>query len=193
MKRGLSCTAGLAAFVLVWNAFGTSTVSAQSRLGGQDVTIKGDVAGVYEYVYEHNTKDLIENHCIILEQENDAIVGRYYGTSDDFDDMREGYLPGFFVALMKKLVIHNNKISFRVDVREGDFFLHPIDLKQRSPKDVNPRKNPRWIADYQPGIALSRYSVSYSGSIQNGEIRLNTGDGERIFKKIGTIGGRHKN
>lgn len=183
MKRRLTCAAGFAAFVLVWNVFITNTVSAQSRLGGQDVAIKGDVAGVYEYVYEHNTKDLIENHYIILEQENDAIVGRYYGTSDDFDDMREGYLPGFFVALMEKLVIHNNRISFRVDVREGDFFLYPIDLKQRSPKDVNPRKNPRWVADYQPGLALSRYSVSYSGSIQDDDIRISIGNDERIFKK----------
>ncbi len=53
--------------------------------------------GIYEHVHEHNSEHLIENHYIEILDKKGKIQGIYYGTSDDFDAAREGYLPGFFL------------------------------------------------------------------------------------------------
>jgi hypothetical protein len=142
-----------------------------------------DVLGVYEYVYEHNTKDLIENHFIVLEREGINVIGRYYGTSDDFDDLREGYLPGFYGAPMKELIIRDQKISFRIDLQNDDLFMHPIPLSVKTSHEIDRNNNPRWIADYQPGIRLARHTVVFSGKITAGEIILSGKDYRRVFKK----------
>lgn len=70
--------------------------------------------GVYEYVYEYNTNDLIENHYIKLSIKNNIIYGEYFGTSDDFDSAREGYLPGFYKSPMVNIKIDGKNISFSV-------------------------------------------------------------------------------
>ena len=142
-----------------------------------------DVFGVYEYVYEHNTRDLIENHFIVLEREGNNITGRYYGTSDDFDDVREGYLPGFYVAPMKELIIRDQQISFRTDLQNDDLFMGPIPLSIKMSHEIDRNSNLRWIADYQPGIRLARHTVVFSGKITSGEIILSGKDYRRVFKK----------
>ena len=151
---------------------------------GSQKSVLGSLVGVYEYIYEYNTKDLTENHYIVLEPDNDFVVGRYYGTSDDFDDAREGYLPGFFVAPMKQLSIQGQKISFQIELQDDDLFLKPIELSIRSSQEVDRNKNRRWIADYQPGIRLTRSFVTYTGEINNGEFHITTQYGVRVFKKI---------
>lgn len=142
-----------------------------------------DVAGVYEYVYEHNTTELIENHIIVLERTGNNVTGRYYGTSDDFDNAREGYLPGFYVAPMKELIIRDQEISFRIDLQSDDLFMKPIPLSIKKSHEINQNNNMRWIADYQPGIKLSRHAVVFSGKITTGEIVLLHKDCRRVFKK----------
>lgn len=81
-----------------------------------------DLNGVYEYVYEHNTEDMVENHY--LEFKNNKAF--YYGTSDDFDEAREGYYPGFFVAQIENLVLNENIISFNLKVSDSIFYKQPF-------------------------------------------------------------------
>jgi hypothetical protein len=142
-----------------------------------------NIAGTYEYVYPYNTTNLTENHYIVFEKKTGDLTGRYYGTSDDFDDTREGYLPGFYVADMKNLSIDNNKISFTITISEDDLVLNSFGHEVKSIDELDKNKHPRWVSDYQPGNKLSRYGITLSGSISGNEIHLETKYGERIFRK----------
>ena len=169
--------------VTVWFA-GIATFADSVDTIGPRKSVQDSIAGVYVYIYGHNTTDLEENHTIVLETDRNSVAGLYYGTSDDFDDAREGYLPGFFVSPMRQLSIQNQTISFRIELRPDELFVKPIDRSIRSPIEVDRSKNRRWITDYQPGLKLSRSIVIYSGEIKNSEIHIKSKHGTRIFKKI---------
>ena len=142
------------------------------------------VSGTYEYVYPYNTNDLTENHYIVIENNKGELKGRYYGTSDDFDDAREGYLPGFYVAEMKNLRVDENRISFTITIDEDDLVLNNFGHEVKSIKELDPGKHPLWVRDYQPGLKLSRTTITMSGKISGNEIHLETKQGSRVFHKI---------
>jgi hypothetical protein len=128
------------------------------------------VSGIYEYVYEHNTDNLIENHY--LEFKNGK--GFYYGTSDDFDEVREGYLPGFFTTKMDSLNIYKNILTFNLSVDDSSFYKKAI-----TPIDQT-NGNETW------GIGIRNSSRKYYGVI-NGNAIIITAKGldPRVFiKKI---------
>ena len=136
-----------------------------------DQTIK--VLGVYEYKYEYNTKDLTENHYIKLEEINGKISGVYYGTSDDFDEGREGYLPGFFKANMLNINITDSKINFKVKVNASDIY----------DKAITPFNNPKNKKQWRVG--LRNYERNYFGKISANKILIETeGFDKRIFIKL---------
>lgn len=179
----ISLMRALVSTVLLWTVSSAVHVNPADHTGRRK-SVAGGLIGVYEYVYEYNTKNLTENHYIVLESDNDFVTGRYYGTSDDFDDAREGYLPGFFVAPMRQLYIQGQKISFQIELQADDLFIKPIELSIKSSQEVDSKKNKRWIADYHPGIRLTRSFITYTGEISNGEIHIKTRYGVRVFKKI---------
>lgn len=131
------------------------------------------ILGVYEYVYEYNTEDLIENHYIELFIINGKINGHYYGTSDDFDDAREGYSPGFFLAKVKNLNITDSTISFEVEVKNTDFFN----------KSITPLRKIENNSPWKIGIEYNKRK--YHGEIKNRKIIIHTDNSDtRVFTKI---------
>lgn len=77
---------------------------------------------IYKYTYKHNTKDLKEDHYIhFINQE-----AFYYGTSDDFDEAREGYLPGFFKYKIDNLTPSSKKIEFKISLKVENIYQIPI-------------------------------------------------------------------
>lgn len=127
-----------------------------------------DLNGIYEYIYEHNTDDLVENHY--LEFRNKEVL--YYGTSDDFDEAREGYYPGFFVAQIKDLERDENKISFNLKVSDSIFFKQPITPLYQA------KENEPWE------IGIRNDSRNYEGKINGDTIKIITKDFQpRIFVK----------
>lgn len=76
--------------------------------------------GIYEFEYPYNTENLNENHYIVLVHKNGVLSGKYYGTSDEFDEAREGYYPGYFVADMNNLRIENDSIYFTINISNKD-------------------------------------------------------------------------
>jgi hypothetical protein len=107
-----------AVFVL-FNSFGRCWAMAS-------VTDFTGLSGIYEYVYPSNTPTLIENHYIELKASKNGVTGYYYGTSDDFDEAREGYLPGFFKAPMSQIELTATTIKFTVKVKKTEMWTTPV-------------------------------------------------------------------
>jgi hypothetical protein len=122
------------------------TVVVNEELKSKNDTEKTEkiIAGTYEYVYPDNTPDLIENHYIIIDEIDNHYVGRYYGTSDEFDDAREGYYPGFFVADMENLEIKNDTIRFRLTVPNDKILTKSVDLKIKTYEEAKEKGYENW-------------------------------------------------
>ena len=135
---------------------------------------------VYEYTYEYPTPALDEDHTIVLEWTDGPVRGWYYGTSDEFDGAREGYLPGFFVAEMTALELSADSIAFTL-ARPDTLFAAPVPLAWRSAGDVPPGTLEPWTA-----VALPAGSKTYRGALAGDSIVL--GDPARVFRRVATDG-----
>ncbi len=132
-----------------------------------------EMVGIYEHVYEHNTPDLIENHYINIEAGDGVLSGTYYGTSDDFDSAREGYLPGFFKTNLQEATFQDDILRFKIIVKEEDFFSEPLSPYSKSMPD---KKWPQ-----ASGIGGER---SFLGKWLNGNLVIeSSGLPTRIFLK----------
>jgi len=139
---------------------------------------EGLYAGTYKYEYEYDTQSSPEDHYIVLEDRDGSYAGRYYGTSDDFDEAREGYTPGYFVVHMRELGIENGTISFDIELTDKDVFSKPIELNYLGSDDIPLLDNPLWSQ------SLRENSRHYTGTITNSEIRLSLDTVERVFERI---------
>ena len=129
---------------------------------------KMDLSGVYEYEYEHNTENLIENHYLAFKDGN----AFYYGTSDDFDDMRQGYYPGFFKAPIETMKMEGDSISFGLKVSDSIFYKQPITPMYQ-------------VGENEPwDVGVRYYTRTYTGKIKGDTIIIGTdGFGPRLFIK----------
>ena len=116
---------------------------AQQKQGAKADTLD-EYIGVFEYVNPGNTPELTENHYIVLTKSNDQLTGLYYGTSDEFDGEREGYLPGFFVSPMDDLQINGDTLRFVLNTTNSDFLTQPVDLKIHSTKEAQRSGYKNW-------------------------------------------------
>ena len=133
-----------------------------------------ELSGVYEYTYEYNTEDLIENHYLEF-KDKEAF---YYGTSDDFDEAREGYYPGFFMAQMENLEMNENNISFNLNVSDSIFYKQPITPLYQA------NGNEPW------DIGIRYDSRDYKGEVNGDTITIITQDFDLrrfIKKKVATL------
>jgi len=134
-----------------------------------DKSNQDNLIGVYEYIYEHNTENLIENHYI--EFLTDKAI--YYGTSDDFDNAREGYYPGFFSTEIIDLKTDKNQIEFTLNPNDFIFYNGVI-----SPL-IQTDKNEPW------NIKISSKMRNYRGKMKGDTIFIETENFDlRKFIKI---------
>ncbi|MDO3695937.1 hypothetical protein QVZ41_13885 [Wenyingzhuangia sp. chi5] len=131
-------------------------------------SIENQLEGVYEYEYENNTEALVENHYIQFEK--NRII--YFGTTDDFDQAREGYFPGFFMKEIYDFKIAGNQFSFSLKVNNNEFFEKAI-----TPY-LKPNQNPKWT------IGVSSFERFYKGQIIENKLIIETnGFEKRVFVK----------
>ena len=135
--------------------------------------------GMYEYVYEFNTDLLVENQTIVFDVEEGALRGWFFGTSDEFDVGREGYLPGFFVAEMIDLSVSEEGVFFTVLVSSEDCFTEPVPLQYREAEELLAGRFQRWRGP--TGIAPT--AIKYEGTITDQHIELQTRFGTRSFSR----------
>jgi len=129
---------------------------------------------VFEYRYEFNSDALNENHYIVLDSAGGRLRGWYYGTSDDFDSAREGYLPGFFVAEMQELVLDGGRISFSLS-RPELFFATPVPLTYRSVASIPAGTLKPWT------LSVPKAVRAYAGEVLPGRIVLQVDRRTRVF------------
>ncbi len=132
----------------------------------QNTTRLDRLIGMYEYKYDPESSE--ENHYILIEKKEDRYEGRYYGTSDEFDEGREGYLPGYFVADMKDLKITNTDISFTLNVPNEKILNKKLSLKIKSFDEAVSMGYENW------GNRMTLQPKEYKGKIKP--------DGQLFFK-----------
>lgn len=134
-----------------------------------------DLLGVWKYKDLYPSQQLVEDHFMVIEMIDSTLIGTYYGTTDDFDDSREGYFPGFFVSNMEELSIVNDTIKFKLIVSNDFLFKNPVPLEFDSGGDSG---LPKW----QYGVTY--FERDYVGLVRNTGIEFDIHlRRERIFKK----------
>lgn len=134
--------------------------------------------GTYQHVYPYNTEQLVEDHFIVLECRGEEPRGWYYGTSDDFDRGREGYLPGFFVAELEELTLSGDSIRFVIQVTDEDYVSEPVPLSYRVAEEVPPGRFERWR--HRSGAGRR----AYEGTISSDSIVLDVDGRRRSFRRL---------
>ena len=154
--------------LLVWE-FQNFNVT-ESYPGIQKGKSSADLSGTYEYIYPYNSADLIENQYIVLIQNKTGYSGWYYGTSDEFDSAREGYLPAFFVTEMLNLKISNDTITFKLAISDNDLLIEPVTLKLRSTEEAIKAGYSKWSNKINPtpkeywGLIINSNQISLKGA-----------------------------
>lgn len=132
--------------------------------------------GIYEYVYPYNTSDLIENHYIAFRKTGEVIEGWYYGTSDEFDEAREGYLPGFFVSEIDGLRTDGDSLFFKVSTGYNKCYSKAFPIGYVD--------SPMILASNEIWNSYSEdYLLEYSGKLTGLKITMKVNGDIRVYKK----------
>ena len=129
--------------------------------------MNSQVVGTYLWKYPIEiASTLNEDNRIVISNGNNGIEGLYYGTTDEFDVAREGYVAGYFVLRIYDLYINDDTIKFTLKPEKTDFFTKPIDISIKSSKDAAKKGYIHWdILDNYP----FQTSKNYQGLIKDSQ------------------------
>lgn len=123
-----------------------------------------DFVGLYEYEDKDNPKEslflvlkIVDPKSIanfegyVWEEKNEngevveqTLAGLLYGNTDLFDEVREGYAPGFFVANIQVEPFENNALKVNVSLDSSDILENPVPLSIISTKEALAKGNKTW-------------------------------------------------
>ncbi|TDW46590.1 hypothetical protein EV144_106262 [Flavobacterium sp. 270] len=79
-----------------------------------------------------------------------ALEGIFYGNTDLFDDVREGYKPGYFVTNVQVEPLKNNLLKININLDPSDILESPIYSPIQSGEEALKRDNKIWeVAELQ--------------------------------------------
>jgi hypothetical protein len=132
--------------------------------------------GIYEYDYPYNTKDMNENQYIAFKKEGDSVRGWYFGTSDEFDEVREGYLPGYFVSEIEDLTIKGDSIFFYIVTGFDNCYSTRFPIGYIDTTKINNAYN-KWFATGNDQM------IGFSAKVDGLKLYLNMFGETRTYRK----------
>lgn len=120
---------------------------------------KPDSIVYYHYAYEEPVRQPDEDEFIALRYYPKSVDLVFWGTTDEFDEAREGYLPGFFVLNHKNLTQKEDTLSCTLSIKNELIFEKPVPVSYASSNIV-------------VGIPLSVNANSFATFFEDKEFQL---------------------
>lgn len=132
--------------------------------------------GIYEYDYPDDTEDMNENQYIAFNKNGDSVQGWYFGTSDEFDEAREGYLPSYFVAEIANITTKGDSVSFTISTgyNQGYSTRFPIGIIDTA--NLNEQYE-KWFAKGE------NQTIHYSGKLDGLNLYIEKFGETRTYRK----------
>ncbi|WP_053470368.1 MULTISPECIES: hypothetical protein [unclassified Flavobacterium] len=73
-----------------------------------------------------------------------TLIGLFYGNTDLFDQAREGYEPGFFVANVQVEPAGENSLQVNIRATASDILENPVSPPIKSTKEALEKGNKKW-------------------------------------------------
>ncbi|RKQ51193.1 hypothetical protein BXY85_2215 [Roseivirga pacifica] len=121
------------------------------------------LTGLWMFEDVHASEELQEHHYMVIEGDGDELVGWYYGTTDDFDDAREGYYPGFYVSAMQDLILDGDSLRFSISINEEKLYTKPVPLTLTENDSID---LPKW------DIGVTYFQRDYVGIVRKERIEF---------------------
>lgn len=128
-------------------------------LGSVCLASEPDSIVYYHYAYEEPVRQPAEDEIIALRYHQKAVDLVFWGTTDEFDEAREGYLPGFFVLNGEDLVQKGDTLSFTLSIKGKKVFEKPVPVTCLS-------------GDFVKGIPVSTNSYHFTKFLENKKFQL---------------------
>lgn len=156
----------------IWLAL--TSFSNQPPMGQEPAQVE-TVLYYYHYSGQDDCPDLLpEDSYMELYFENGRLrKGYFWGTSDEFDRVREGYKCGYFVLPMTQIKQTTDSISFVLDARRKDkkrfncFFMAPVDWRIRTWQEAKEFYQPWDNYSYTDSVCYSMRVTKDSVILRN--------------------------
>lgn len=108
------------------------------------INAKAQQSDKTEYYYYYGNKQMVngknipsmDDEIIMIVYSQNTTKCYYYGTSDEFMDAREGFLPGFITLEATNTVVKDGNISLRFNSTDHDFYSQPIEPFLHTEKEI---------------------------------------------------------
>ncbi|TPG45228.1 hypothetical protein [Flavobacterium pectinovorum] len=138
--------------------------ATKDKIQSSSSDILGGFFGEYEYKNTDNpneslllvlnkvdTKSISDFEGYSWEEKNEkgevvekTLTGLFYGNTDLFDEVREGYTPGFFVANIQVEPFGENSLKVNIKADSSDILENPVQPPIKSTKEALEKGNKKW-------------------------------------------------